>query len=46
MPKNAVPITFTEDETKYLNLLDKKTIEARIYKKNPGTLTKTAGAIQ
>ena len=44
MPKNAVPITITEDEIKYLNsLVQKNTIEARIYKRARVLLLKSQG---
>lgn len=44
MPKNAVPITLTEDEIKYLNsLVQKNTIEARIYKRARVLLLKSQG---
>ena len=44
MPKNAVPITLTEDENKYLNMLvQKSTIETRIYKRAKILLLKSQG---
>lgn len=44
MPKNAIPITLTEDEIKYLNsLVQKNTIEARIYKRARVLLLKSQG---
>lgn len=44
MPKNAIPITLTEDEIKYLNsLVQKNTIEARIYKRARVLLLKYQG---
>ena len=44
MPKKAVPITLTEDAVKYLSsLVQKSTIEARIYKRAKVLLLKSQG---